>query len=168
MWCVGAHLNRRRNLALARIPVSQRQQARGHVRSGSRAPDRPELHFGRDGESDVEPLRPGGGAYPQSCCRQSDLLTCCRLLQAPWTPKLAQPVEQLQSPREDAGPDHDGVSDAHFDGIPEMMLEIQAAGTGRRKLNRGESERRVHRVTRLVVEGQVPAHPGPDVPGAGR
>ena len=36
-------------------------------------------------------------------------------------------MEKLQAPREDAGPDHHGVPDTHFGGIPEVMLEIEAA-----------------------------------------
>ena len=38
-------------------------------------------------------------------------------------------MEKLQAPREDAGPDHHGVPDTHFGGIPEVMLEIEAART---------------------------------------
>jgi len=67
-------------------------------------------------------------------------------------------MEKLQAPREDAGPDHYGVPDAHFGGIPEVMLEIEAARARRREVIRGQPEHRVHRVPRLVIDGQVPAH----------
>ena len=48
--------------------------------------------------------------------------------------------------------------DVHLGGIPEVVLEIEAAHARRREVIRGEPEHRVHRVPRLVVEGQVPAH----------
>lgn len=67
-------------------------------------------------------------------------------------------MEKLQAPREDAGPDHHGVPDTHFGGIPEVMLEIEAARARRREVLSGEPQHRVHRVPRLVVDGQVPAH----------
>ena len=67
-------------------------------------------------------------------------------------------MEKLRVPREDADPDHYGVPDMHFGGIPEVMLEIEAPRTRRREVIRGEPKHRVHRVPRLVVEAQVPAH----------
>src|ERR1700732_534844 len=47
-------------------------------------------------------------------------------------------MEKLQAPREDAGPDHHGVPDTYFGGIPEVMLEIEAARARRREVIRGE------------------------------
>src|SRR5208337_1727053 len=67
-------------------------------------------------------------------------------------------MEKLRVPREHAEPDHYGVADAHFGGIPKVMLEIEAARIRLRKVIRGEPEHRVHRAARIVVEGQVPAH----------
>ncbi len=57
-----------------------------------------------------------------------------------------QVMDQLRAPREDAGPDHHGVPDVHLGGIPEVVLEIEAAHARRREVIRGEPEHRVHRV----------------------
>ncbi len=73
-------------------------------------------------------------------------------------------MEKLRVPREEAWSDHHAFPDAHFGWIPQVLLEIEAARSRRCEVVRSEPEHRIHRVPRLIVEGQVPANVHVPVP----